>query len=191
MSRREALFRVSALLGGMTAGGTALLSGCALSGSRPAGELFSAEDIALLDGIADTILPATETPGARDAEVGAFMTVMVADTYTAAEQAIFFDGLESLNAESLAEFGVPFMAASQADRTSLLERLDREQHAYMRSRSGDAPVHYFRMLKELTLNGYFTSEIGYTEAMRYVESPGRFDPCVPYAVGDRAWAPHA
>lgn len=190
MSRREALISVSALLGGMT-GGAALLSGCAVRGSRPAGELFSAEDIELLDRIADTILPATETPGAQDAEVGAFMTVMVADTYTVPEQSIFFSGLETLNAECLADFGVSFIGASQADRTSLLERLDREQHEYMRTRSADAPVHYFRMLKELTLQGYFTSEIGYTEAMRYVESPGRFDPCVPYTVGDRAWAPHA
>src|SRR5690606_27205267 len=57
--------------------------------------------------------------------------------------------------------------------------------------TADAPTHYFRMIKELTLLGYFTSEIGYTQAMRYEETPGRFDPCVPYAPGDRAWAPHA
>jgi hypothetical protein len=57
--------------------------------------------------------------------------------------------------------------------------------------TADAPVHYFRMMKELTLLGYFTSEIGYTKAMRYVESPGRFDPCVPYKAGEPAWAPHA
>jgi hypothetical protein len=55
----------------------------------------------------------------------------------------------------------------------------------------DAPPHWFRMVKELALLGYFTSEIGYTKAMRYVESPGRFDPCAAYAPGDRAWAPHA
>ena len=55
----------------------------------------------------------------------------------------------------------------------------------------DAPTHYFRMMKELALLGYFTSEIGYTKAMRYVESPGRFDPCTPYAKGEPAWASHA
>jgi hypothetical protein len=57
--------------------------------------------------------------------------------------------------------------------------------------TADAPAHYFRMMKELALLGYFTSEIGYTQAMRYVETPGRFDPCVPYAPGEQAWAPHA
>ena len=57
--------------------------------------------------------------------------------------------------------------------------------------TADAPAHYFRMMKELALLGYFTSEIGYTKAMRYVESPGRFDPCLPYTPGEPAWAQHA
>ena len=57
--------------------------------------------------------------------------------------------------------------------------------------TADAPRHWFRMMKELTLLGYFTSEFGYTKAMRYVESPGRYDPCVPYTKGEVSWAPHA
>ena len=55
----------------------------------------------------------------------------------------------------------------------------------------DSPPHYFRMMKELALLGFFTSDIGYNKAMRYVESPGRFDPCLPYTAGEPAWAPHA
>jgi hypothetical protein len=47
------------------------------------------------------------------------------------------------------------------------------------------------MMKELTMLGYFTSEIGMTQAQRYIESPGRFDPCVPYTAGEKSWAPHA
>jgi hypothetical protein len=57
--------------------------------------------------------------------------------------------------------------------------------------TADSPTHYFRMMKELTLLGYFTSEIGSTKAQRYAETPGRYDPCVPYKPGDKAWAPHA
>jgi len=53
------------------------------------------------------------------------------------------------------------------------------------------PAHYFRMMKELAMLGYFTSEIGYTKVMRYAEVPGRFDPCLPYTPGDPAWADHA
>lgn len=191
MSRRSALLRIGAMMGGTMVGGSALLSGCATPDARPVDQIFSLADIEYLDQIADTILPPTGTPGARAAEVGAFMSVMVADTYTADERATFLSGLAALDAESVADHGVSFMAATEAERTALLQRLDREQHEYMQNRRPEAPVHYFRMLKELTLSGYFTSEIGYTEAMRYVEAPGRFDPCLPYTVGDRAWAPHA
>jgi hypothetical protein len=191
MSRREALIRISGLLGGTMVGSAAVLSGCATRDARPAGELFSAADVAYLDEIADTILPPTGTPGAKAAAVGEFITVMVSDTYRADEQATFFAGLATLDDECRAEHGVSFMAATPAERTVVLERLDREQHDYMQNREPGSPVHYFRMLKELTLSGYFTSEVGYREALRYVEAPGRFDPCVPYTVGDRAWAPHA
>jgi hypothetical protein len=84
------------------------------------------------------------------------------------------------------------MASSPAQRVALLERLDREAIEYMgRPGSEGRPPHYFRMLKELTLLGYFTSEIGCTQAQRYVETPGRFEPCVTYTAGDRAWAAHA
>jgi hypothetical protein len=47
------------------------------------------------------------------------------------------------------------------------------------------------MMKELALLGYFTSEIGYTRAMRYIETPGRYDPCAPHKPGDKSWAAHA
>jgi hypothetical protein len=47
------------------------------------------------------------------------------------------------------------------------------------------------MMKELALLGYFTSEIGMTQAQRYIESPGHYDPCVPYKVGEKSWASHA
>jgi hypothetical protein len=53
------------------------------------------------------------------------------------------------------------------------------------------PAHYFRMMKELALLGYFTSEIGCTQAQRYVEAPGRFEPCLPYKPGEKTWASHA
>jgi len=191
LTRREALIRVGGLLGGSLVGSSFVLSGCATPDARPVANLFRGADIALMDEIADTILPPTDTPGAKAAAVGAFMAVMVADTYTAAEQSIFRAGLASVDSECRREHGVGYMEARPEQRHDLLERLDREQYDYMRSRSAAAPVHYFRMIKELSLQGYFTSEIGYTQAMRYLETPGRFDPCVPYSSGDRAWAPHA
>jgi hypothetical protein len=191
VTRREAIRRVTALLGGVAlVGQSAWLSGCA-AGQRDSRSLFAETDVALLDEVADTILPATRTPGAKAAGVGSFIATMVEDTYDPREQRLFLDGLATLDREYRAQNGGGFMASSPAQRFALLERLDREAIAYMREPgAGDRP-HYFRLIKELTLLGYFTSEIGYTQAMRYVESPGRFDPCITYTVGDKAWAPHA
>jgi hypothetical protein len=191
VTRREAIRRVTALLGGAALiGQSAWLTGCA-TGQRASANPFSAADVALFDEIAETILPATKTPGAKAAGVGPFIATMVADTYDPNEQAIFRAGLATLERESQAQNGAGFMASSPEQRVALLERLDREAIEYMRDPGAITRPHYFRMIKELTLLGYFTSEIGYTQALRYVESPGRFDPCVTYTPGEKAWAPHA
>ena len=257
ITRREAVQRVSALLGGVAlVGGSSLLAACergerptAAGGYKAVGQ-FTAEDVALLDEIADTILPTTaRSPGAKAAATGPFMALMVTDTYQPREQQAFREGLRTLDAASRKAANAGFMQATPEQRLALLNQLDREQKAYMDRRAAiqaaaakgkpstgpqappegtsaqqgkkaagdsadkflsdqrqenagtgdvasgviaeDAPPHYFRMMKELALLGYFTSEIGYTKAMRYVESPGRFDPCAPYTKGEPAQAPHA
>lgn len=266
ISRREAVRRVSALLGGVAfVGGTSLLEACA-RGDRPAAVAggaykpvgaFSAEDVALLDEIADTILPTTaKSPGAKAAATGPFMALMVTDTYHAPQQQAFRDGLRRVDEATKKAANVGFLQATPAQRLAVLTQLDKEQKDYMDRRAkiqaaaakqgkraeagpqappegtsqqqsaavagkkaqgdsadknlsdqrqenagtgdvasgamaADAPPHYFRMMKELAMLGFFTSEIGYTKAMRYVESPGRFDGCVPYQPGQTSWAPHA
>jgi len=190
IDRREAIRRVTAMLGGVVFVGSGdLLTAVEHAHARVAAArkqigAFTAQDIALLDEVADTILPDTKTPGAKAAKVGPFMAVMVTDTYDEQEQGIFRDGMRKLN-----EAG--FMTKTPAERLTLLEQLDREAKAYMDARARGAPTHYFRQIKELTLLGYFTSEIGCSQAMRYRETPGRFDPCVPYTPGETAWAGHA
>ena len=57
--------------------------------------------------------------------------------------------------------------------------------------STEPPNRYFRMMKELSLLGYFTSEIGCTQAQVYEESPGKYEPCIPYKPGQKAYAGHA
>jgi len=192
MDRRDAIRHVTALLGGTAlVGGSALWNAC--RPNPPAGQrvgTFTADDVALLDEIADTILPPTSTPGAKAAGVGPFMALMVTDCYDERDQRIFGDGMRQLDAACLAQHHAHFLAASPADRLSLLRALDREQHASTDAAAPDAPRHYFRMMKELALLGYFTSEIGCTRAQRYIESPGRYDPCVPYAPGTPSWAGH-
>ncbi len=197
IDRREAIRRVSALLGGIAfVGGSSLVSACENAQRRATTTSgvgsFTTQDIAFLDEVAETILPETKTPGAKAAQVGPFMALMVTDTYDEGEQATFRGGMRRLDAACREMHHTAFMDATPPQRLALLEQLDREQKVYMDARHGDdTPAHYFRMMKELALLGYFTSEIGYTKAMRYAETPGRFDRCVPYTPGDPAWAPHA
>ena len=241
LTRREAIRRVSALLGGVAfVGGTSLLTACERRGDTAAVDsvgTFSPDDIAFLDEIADTILPETSTPGAKAAKTGAFMALMVTDTYDERDQQVFREGMRKVEEESRKMHNVGFMEATPQQRLALLEKLDRDAKTYLDAReaarrrgrapaekpaeekaaaeaeahlpgqrqegapgadvgaataiTADAPSHYFRMMKELAMLGYFTSEIGCKQAQRYVESPGRFDPCVPYTPGEKAWAPHA
>ena len=199
MDRREAVKRVGIMLGGIALVGssTGLLTACANDRApAAAGEAigsFSANDIAFLDDVADTILPDTpKSPGAKAAKTGPFIALMVTDTYSPEDQKVFRDGMTALNeASRKANAGATFSAASASQRTTLLEALDTAQFDFQKVRKPDEAQHYFRMMKELTMLGFFTSEIGYTKAMRYVETPGRFDPCLPYAPGEKSWAAHA
>jgi hypothetical protein len=237
LSSPQSVRRVGLLGGVAFVGGNRLLAAAENASRSVEGSVgeFTAADIAFLDEIAETILPETKTPGAKAAKTGAFMALMVTDSYWPAEQKIFREGMHKVDEAMRKAKNVSFMQATPAQRLALLTTLDREQVRVMDARdaaerrekglaprpvgaraakadqnlpddpnenlpvvgisaAGEVPkrpAHYFRMMKELALLGYFTSEIGYTKVMRYAEVPGRFDPCLPYAPGEPAWADHA
>jgi hypothetical protein len=186
MKRREAVQYISILIGGTVVGSSYFLSGC--KSNTGVSMNFTNDDISWLDEVADTILPATKTPGAKAAKVGQFMTVMVNDCYDANDQKVFHEGMGKLDDFSKKTYNDSFIKITPQQRHDLLVKLDNEQKDYMKNKKKEDPSHYFRMMKELTLLGYFTSEIGCTQARRYVETPGRYDGCVPYKKGDKAWA---
>src|ERR1700733_2411864 len=205
INRREAIRRVSALLGGVAfVGGNSLLAAVEKADTaveRPPGK-FSAQDVAYLDEIAEIILPATKTPGAKAAKTGAFMALMVTDCYSPAEQKVFRDGMRKVDEAMRSANNVSFMTGTPAQRLAVLTPVLGGDATEAKAENvpgtpvatdsaGPQPAHYFRMMKELALLGFFTSKIGCTEALRYVEAPGRFDACVPYTPGQPAWAAHA
>jgi Gluconate 2-dehydrogenase subunit 3 len=191
MDRRELLKMVALLTGGVVIGGEVFLSGCnsndktATTGATGA---FSKDDISFLDEVAETILPKTNTPGAKDAEVGAFMTVMVNDCYIEADQKIFHEGMKKLDEASNKLNSAGFIKSTPEQRHALLVNLDKEAKEYGKTKKPDDPNHYFAMMKQLTLLGFFTSKPGATQALRYVAVPGKYEGCIPYKKGDKAWA---
>ncbi|NIC07315.1 gluconate 2-dehydrogenase subunit 3 family protein [Billgrantia bachuensis] len=182
MNRRELLKMITVATGAALVGGNSLL---AFSASDECDRSFSAEDVQRLDELAETILPRTDTPGAKDAEVGAFMTVFVSACYTPEERSLFHQGLAQLDARSRAAYERGFLNLESEQRRDLIAELDREARAQVEA-SGEP--HYFTLMKQLTLFGFFTSEVGATEVLRYEAVPGRYDGCMPYEEGEPAWA---
>ncbi len=187
MNRRELLRSIALLTGATVVGGEFLLSGCKNPGAGNVS--FSPSVIDLLNEVAETILPATDTPGAKAANVGAFMKVMVTDCYSKEQQTVFIKGIANLDAWAQRTAGKTFMDCTAAQRFDVLTALEKEAKRYNEDRKDKkTPVHYYTMLKQLTLWGFFTSKTGMTETLRHVPVPGRYDGNAPYAKGEKAWA---
>jgi hypothetical protein len=103
-------------------------------------------------------------------------------------QVIFLGGMKKVDEESFLKYGATFLKITPEQRLELLSGIDEEQKLYTEEKAPEAPPHYFRLMKELTLWGFFTSEAGATKVLRYLEVPGKFDGCAPYEKGEKAWA---
>jgi hypothetical protein len=192
LTRREAIKSMAILMGATVVGPRLLAGQFGLQTPMD----FSDADIALLDEISETIIPATNIPGAKAAKVGAFIAMMVADCYGGAAQKAFRDGLTKLPADYEARYFEKFIGGQAANRTQFLNALDTEQRKYTATikrkldefsnvvSTEEVSPHYFRIMRELTILGYFSSEIGSTKAVKYLEVPGRYDGNVPYKKGD-------
>jgi hypothetical protein len=186
MNRRDAVQHISLLLGGTILSADAFIYGCNTVSNKKTD--FSVEDIAFLDEVGETILPATNTPGAKAAKVGEQMKVMVNDCYEEADQVLFHSGIRDIKERAKKEYGHDFVDLRPDQRLALLTQLNNETKETMKTWKAPAGKPYFRLMKELTLLCYFTSEIGCTQAKRYIETPGKYEACIPYKKGDRAWA---
>jgi Gluconate 2-dehydrogenase subunit 3 len=206
MDRRELIKRIALLTGGSVIGAEVFLSGCKNAGST--GFEFPDELIPLLDEIGEIILPRTKTPGAKDAAIGQFMKTIVTDCYHPADQKIFTEGIEGLKKRCKEEFGKDFPGCTIEQRTGLIKQTDEEARLYNNKRleaeaarknrtkgtleyfnREERPPHWFTLVKQLTLWGFFTSEAGATRALRYVPVPGKYEGDVEYKKGDRALYP--
>lgn len=177
ITRREAL--KTALAGGALAA-TGLL-GAGLPGSAEAAAVTPNDDQALLEDIADTLLPTTPaSPGAKAAGVGAMMMLMLADCESPETQQRVAAGLRELRA-ACRERGGGFASLPVAERERLLTELDAAAQKV-------GEEHWFTRVRALALQTYFNSEVGLTQALRYIPVPGRYDGCVPLEPGQPAWA---
>lgn len=198
MKRRDALARVAFIMGGTLSAPTVLafLEGCTTTTETTTGAsfAFSDEQLNLVSEIAEIIIPKTNTPGAKDAKVGDFIQLMLRDCYKPEDQKSFSDGLAKLEKDS-------FLKSSPEEQTATLTALEKETKESIsktteeRNKAKEAKrdfkepgVPFFRLMKELTLLGYFTSEVGASQALEYIPVPGKYEGCIDITPEQKAWA---
>jgi len=134
----------------------------------------------LVTAIAERILPRTDTPGATDVGVPAFVDLMLGKYSTENERQIFTVGLEQVNAASLAAHARPFVDISAEQQDAILMKIAVASQKKEKT--------FFHQMKELTVVGYFTSETVGRTVLHYDPVPGRFQGCVPISeVGNVLW----
>ncbi len=126
--------------------------------------------------IADMIIPATDTPGARAAEVHRFIDLLLAEWAPDDDRRQFLEGLADVDARARAASAPDFLTATEAQRAAILTALDAEAQE-RRKAQRDAPPHFFERMKFLTVYGYCTSEVGASAELHYEVIPGSYDAC--------------
>jgi hypothetical protein len=181
MDRRELLYRASMLLGGVITASAAsgVLAGCTTApeemGEAKSGFL-TAEEAATVSAMAEQIIPRTDTPGALDVGVPAFIDRMLSGYYTDNERGIVRTGVASANADAVKLRGKSFAELTVDEQVALMREYDKAQFDQTRANANaqGASPHYFRLVKELTIIGFCMSEAGATKLMNYAQSPGPF-----------------
>lgn len=189
MDRREAISRVTLLLGGaLTTSGLGAFAEILQPGGSGTIQIKSLESSeALIAEIADTFIPDSPgVPGAKAAGLGPFIVMMLKDCYTADIQRHFQEGLAKVEEVSQNQFKKSFTALSLKEREEIFGIFKTEAESQRKAKV--APSHFFQIMAELTYLGYYTSEIGATKALRYVHIPGKYLACVPLEPGQKAWA---
>jgi hypothetical protein len=177
MNRRDMLL----LLAGTAALPDSLMAmGRAVHKRVRAGTLraFNTHQNETVSTIAELIIPKTDTAGAREAGVPAFIDVMVADWGDEEQRQTFTAGLANVDERSRAAFGKAFVGCTPPQQTEILQDLDYEL-ARLRDTKSDTSKNFFQMMKWLTLAGYYTSEVGATTEQHFRVVPGRYEPCYP------------
>jgi gluconate 2-dehydrogenase gamma chain len=156
-------------------------------------DYFTPEQRSVVAAIAETIIPRTDTPGAIDAGVPRFIELMLADWCNDQERDVFQRGLLQLDQHTRGEYGKRFDELDGQTRLEILESLEEEASDSAWYQMGnirrdfisDAP--FICQVKEFTVWGFFTSEEGGTQVLRYNPMPMYFDGDIPLKPDDSSW----
>lgn len=191
MNRREALKRLALLSGGALSLTTVagFMGGCSADTNGGGGftpQTLSQAQNELVTQFSERIIPATDTPGAKAAGVNQFIDHMLTNWNTEEEREHFLDGLNHVDELSDQRFNDVFVELEETDQIAVMEELEQEAQNNSNNDTDLKPI--FPMMKEFTVVGYYTSEIGASEELISDIIPGYYDACMPYSEVGRAWS---
>jgi len=194
MHRRDLLAQLALVAAGPFVGRIIQASAAGVNlHSAPDKSVLNASQTAMVAQLAELIIPETDTPGARAAGVPEFISRIVSDWYTPTERRIFCDGLASLDSDCIAQHKKPFSECSPAQQTRVLQDADEQSRSYHRKGAkafdgNDEQAPFFFKLKELTVFGFYTSEVGATKELSYNPVPGHYDGDYDFSKVGRQWS---
>ena len=184
ISRREAIKRTGLWVGGVliTPAIASLFQGCTPSGASGT-VFFSSRQMSVIKRMCDLMIPSTNTPGALDAAVPAFIDRMVGEVYSPDQRSRFADGLDTFEQGSAAEYGASF---SELDETNQTRYMTSVTESAINTYS--AELAFILIFRELCLTGFCLSEEGSNSVLRYMQTPGKYEPCIPFGEVGKTWA---
>jgi hypothetical protein len=185
MERREALKKIAYLMGGAISATTmgVLFESFTVYDPEKNTYSFSATDEEVLGEFAEIILPTTtKSPGAKAAGVGVLIPLIIKDCYPSNLQGVFKKGFEEMLTLSKTKFNKEFMNLNSDEKNILMNGLKQQ------TIDNNNEPSFFMIARDLTILGYFSSEIGCTVAREYLPIPGKYDGNVEYKPGQKAWA---
>ena len=192
INRREALRRTSIIMGGALSSSVVagILAGCQteeMAGWQP--EFLSKDQADLVSALTQRILPATDQPGAKEAKVDQFVDMMLKEFYSEPEKQLFVKGLTAIGKEAQSSFDHSFTDCDADQQDQILTKSAQQAKIQLQqTEPASSKKPFFVMIKELTLVGFFTSEIGASQVINYDPVPGGFDGCVPLEQPGKNWA---
>ena len=143
-----------------------------------------------LIAITELIIPKTDTPGAKDAKVNEFIDLLLTEWFEPAEKRDFLYGLEQVDGQSQKLFSASFVKCQPDQQSQLLKQLDavamefaEKQREAKHANSEPPAMDFFYQLKKLTLTGYYTSEIGFSQELQQEIIPPHYTGCGPVNEG--------
>jgi gluconate 2-dehydrogenase gamma chain len=191
MDRREAIQRTAMMLGyAVSASAIAgIMNGCKAAPELAFKPVFLSDEVAnIISEMAEIIIPKTDTPGAKDVGVPSFIDLMLKDCYKKEDQDRFIKGAADFDADAKATYGDAFLYCDADKQQELVLKYHADAIAAMKSETPPKVRPFILMVKELTMLGFFTSEVGATQVLQYQAVPGSYKGCVPLSEVGRTWA---